>query len=159
MDRLALEIGRALRQARRERGLTLREVERRSDGRFKPTSVAGYERGERKISVERLYELARFYDVSLGRLVAHAVRVAEGLPPVVIDLTRVGELESGEGELLAEFTRQVLELRGAEGSDAVSIRVGDLEVLATITGQEPREFVRRIRPALRSTHVAHTPLR
>jgi transcriptional regulator with XRE-family HTH domain len=157
MDRLALEIGRALRRARKKRGLTLKELARRSGGRFKPTSVAGYERGERKISVDRLCELVKFYDVSAGRLVANAVRMAEGTAPVVIELSSVADLESGEGDLLAEFTKQVVQLRKAGRSDTVSIRVGDLEVLATMSGHELAEFVERIRSALQSGSSAQTP--
>jgi transcriptional regulator with XRE-family HTH domain len=159
MDRLALEIGRALRRARRARGLTLRELTQRSGGRFKATSVAGYERGERKISVERFSELATFYEVSPARLLAHALRAAEGIPPIVVDLTRVDALDGREGELLAGFTREVVELRDEQGTDAISLRSGDLEVLATISGHKPREFVQRIRPALRFTPEPHTPFR
>ena len=49
------EVGRALRRARLARGLTLRQVGERSLGAFKPTAVAGYERGERAISLKRFY--------------------------------------------------------------------------------------------------------
>ena len=51
-------MGRALRRARSGRGLTLRDVGMRSAGKFTPTAVAGYERGERKISLQRFCELA-----------------------------------------------------------------------------------------------------
>src|SRR5574342_63003 len=53
MSSLALEIGRALRRTRLALGLTLRDVAALSSGRFKATSVAGYERGERNITLER----------------------------------------------------------------------------------------------------------
>ena len=49
-DELLVETGRALRDARLARGLTLRDVGTRSNGLFKPTAVAGYERAERAIS-------------------------------------------------------------------------------------------------------------
>lgn len=137
----------------------MRELTQRSAGRFKSTSVAGYERGERNISLERFCELATFYDVSPARLLAHALRAAKGIPPIVIDLTRVDALQGREGELLAGFTREVAELREDPGTDAVSLRAGDLEVLATITGHKPREFVQRIRPALRFAPEPQTPFR
>ena len=159
MDRLALEIGRALRRARRARGLTLRELTQRSAGQFKATSVAGYERGERNISLERFCELASFYDVSPARLLAHALRAAKGIPPIVIDLTRVDALPGKESELLARFARDVVELRGEQGTNAISLRSGDLEVLATISGQRPMEFVQRIRPALQFTPEPQTPFK
>ena len=77
MDRISNEIGTALRRARRARGLSLRAVERLSGGRFKPSSIAGYERGERKITVERFCELARFYRFPPERLLGDVVERME----------------------------------------------------------------------------------
>lgn len=62
--------GEILRQVRQGRGLSLRQVTVRSGGRFKPSSVASYERGERQISLERLFALADVYDVAPERIVA-----------------------------------------------------------------------------------------
>jgi transcriptional regulator with XRE-family HTH domain len=55
---------------RQGRGLSLRQVTVRSGGRFKPSSVASYERGERQISLERFFALADVYDVAPERIVA-----------------------------------------------------------------------------------------
>lgn len=52
------------------RSLSLRQVTVRSGGRFKPSSVASYERGERQISLERLFALAKVYDIAPQRIVA-----------------------------------------------------------------------------------------
>lgn len=59
-----------LRQVRAGRSLSLRQVTVRSGGRFKPSSVASYERGERQISLERLFSLADVYEVAPERIVA-----------------------------------------------------------------------------------------
>ena len=53
------EVGRALRRARLAQGLTLKAVGERSGGAFKPTAVAGYERAERAIGLERFCALCR----------------------------------------------------------------------------------------------------
>jgi hypothetical protein len=42
----------------------------RSGGRFKPSSVASYERGERQVSLQRFFALADVYDVTPERIVA-----------------------------------------------------------------------------------------
>ena len=42
----------------------------RSGGRFKPSSIASYERGERQISLERFFALAEVYEVAPERIVA-----------------------------------------------------------------------------------------
>ena len=68
--RVAQAAGVILRQIRVERKLSLRQVTIRSDGRFKPSSVASYERGERQLSLERLFELAGVYEVAPESIVA-----------------------------------------------------------------------------------------
>jgi transcriptional regulator with XRE-family HTH domain len=78
-------MGGALRRARAARGLTLREVGIRSRGRFTPTAVAGYERGERNISLVRFCELAFFYGIEPERLLAEALHPGDGR--FVVDLT------------------------------------------------------------------------
>jgi transcriptional regulator with XRE-family HTH domain len=74
---IAVAVGRALRRARTARGLTLREVGRRSGGGFTPTAVAGYERGERNISLRRFCELAIFYGDEPIHLLAEALHAEE----------------------------------------------------------------------------------
>ncbi len=82
------EVGRALRRARLDQGLTLKQVGERSTGAFKPTAVAGYERAERTISLERFCELCAFYGVEPARLLAEILEDVGGQPEVIIDLTR-----------------------------------------------------------------------
>lgn len=62
--------GQVLREIRRARSLSLRHASARSSGRFKPSSLASYERGKRQISLERLFELAEVYGVTPERIVA-----------------------------------------------------------------------------------------
>ena len=82
-------VGRALRRARKSQGLTLRDVGIRSGGTFTPTAVAGYERGERSISLERFCELATFYNVAPQVLLAEALHPDDREP--VVDLTPLEE--------------------------------------------------------------------
>ena len=66
----AAAAGNVLREIRTGRSLSLRQVTVRSGGRFKPSSIASYERGERQISLERLFALADVYGVAAERIVA-----------------------------------------------------------------------------------------
>ena len=61
-DGLGSAVGAALRDARVRAGLSLSDVARRSGGRYSPSSLGGYERGERAISVIRFCDLARLLD-------------------------------------------------------------------------------------------------
>ena len=78
------DVGRTLRRARAARGLTLKEVGIASGGRFTPTAVAGYERNERAISLQRFCDLAAFYGVAPERLLSEALHPGEG---ELVDLT------------------------------------------------------------------------
>lgn len=81
----SIRVGSVLREARLARGLTLKMVGSLSAGRFSPTAVAGYERGERNISLVRFLELASLYGVSATELLA-VISSDEGGASVV-DLT------------------------------------------------------------------------
>lgn len=149
MGDIRSETGRALRRVRQARGLTLRDVGARSNGRLKPTAVAGYERGERGISVRRFWELCELYGVRPAAVLAEIVQGAEGRPPVVLDLARVGELDSLEARLASRFIEEILSLRGERENDTLTLRGDDVELLATAAGDRPEEFLRSIAPALR----------
>jgi transcriptional regulator with XRE-family HTH domain len=149
LEPLALEIGRALRRTRNARGLTLRGVAAASGGSFKATSVAGYERGERSISLERFCDLCRIYGTAPERLLADIVSAAEGRAEPEIDLTVLETLGSEEGALISGFIGQVRALRSAPGGDTIMLRAGDLEVLATASRKKPEELLEMLRPAIR----------
>ena len=83
------EVGRALRRARLARGLTLRQVGELSLGAFKPTAVAGYERAERSISLERFYAICAFYGVAPTQLLAEIEEALGGPPEPTVDLTQL----------------------------------------------------------------------
>lgn len=146
MERFAREIGMGLRTARRARGLTLREVSSVSGGRFKATSVAGYERGERAISLERFIDLCRLYGVPPHALLAEIMRAVEGAPKPDIDLTVLEASGLAEEALVAGFIRQIRALRREHPSGTISLRAGDLEVLATAAGKRLDEVLESMAP-------------
>ncbi|HEV3226436.1 MAG TPA: helix-turn-helix transcriptional regulator, partial [Acidimicrobiales bacterium] len=62
------KVGERLRAIRRQKGLSLQDVEATSRQEFKASVLGAYERGERAISVPRLQRLARFYSVPVDQL-------------------------------------------------------------------------------------------
>ena len=62
------KVGERLRAIRRQKRLSLQEVEAASQQEFKASVLGAYERGERAISVPRLQRLARFYNVPVDQL-------------------------------------------------------------------------------------------
>lgn len=140
-ETLGKELGAALRRARENRKLSLRDTARMSAGAFKPSTVASWERAERAVPITTLFRLTSLYGVSPIRLLADVVRRVEGRPAVQIDVRRVKSLEGAEAAILDGFIRNVFILRRQADADTISLRQGDLEVLATATGRRVDEFV------------------
>ena len=138
---LSRETGRALRRVRIAKGLTLRDVARASRDRFKPSSIAGYERGERAITVQRFCDLADVYDVDPGRLLAGVLLEARGESKIELDLSALDDSGAPEAATLRDFAYRVRALRGAPGADVISLRYADLEVIARAFGHERQELL------------------
>jgi transcriptional regulator with XRE-family HTH domain len=143
---LGLEAGRSLRRLRKERGLTLREVGRASGGRFTPTAVAGYERGERTISLVRFCELVKLYEAAPDRIL-RGILNAESPNEHLIDLEAVDALPSLEAGVIRSFVTEILHLRGESLSDPVVLREGDLEILAGAAGRTAKDLLQDISAA------------
>jgi transcriptional regulator with XRE-family HTH domain len=148
MEQVAVEIGQVLRRLRRARGLTLMDVAALSAGTFKATSVAGYERGERNITLERFCRLCQLYGLAPERVLADILRSTEGRIEPEIDLTALESLGTTESALLSGFVRQVRGLRGERQADTITLRSGDLEVLAAAEGRRPEELAEALREVI-----------
>ena len=138
---LSRHIGRALRDARIARGLTLRSAARLSEGRFKPSSIAGYERGERAITVQRFCDLTRVYDVDPAGLLAGILREARGETEIEVDLTALGELGLPEAATVRDFADRVRSVRGAADAEVITLREGDIEVIVRASGRDRQELL------------------
>src|SRR5688500_7724989 len=66
------EVGLRLRAVRRQRRLSLDDVERASGGRWSASAVGAYERGFRNLSLPRLRELAEFFEVPMSALLGES---------------------------------------------------------------------------------------
>lgn len=152
VERFAQAVGRILRRARKERGLTLRDVREHSSGRFKASSVGSYERGARNISLERFCELAAIYGVPADQLLAQvlAERAPEARRHVVIDLNRLSLVDEDERRLIGEFVHEVKARRGDYVTDVITLRSGDVEALAQLSGMKPRILLGKMEAALRA---------
>ena len=145
---ILIYVGSALRRARQSRHLTLRDVGERSRGRFKPTAVAGYERAERSISLERFCELSELYGMAPERLLSQILWRLRDRPEATIDRAKVSVLPDEERGALSRFIEQVRTMRDDARDGTITLRVRDLEVLATVSGQRLDTFLERVRPAL-----------
>jgi transcriptional regulator with XRE-family HTH domain len=131
------------------RGLTLRDAALASRDRFRPSSIAGYERAERAITVQRFCDLAQTYGVDPVRLLEGVLREAHRQPAVELRLSELGESSAPEAAAVEDFARRVAELRQETDVDSISLRYADIEVLATASGHEAEELIDILRPTRR----------
>ena len=111
----SIRLGERIRVIRRQKRLSLQDVEARSEAEFKASVLGAYERGERAVSVPRLHRLAEFYDVPVDQLLPAAdvelVVEAVGVEPpawlpgqkVVIDLVAMVDAVGPEVELIRRY--------------------------------------------------------
>ena len=148
----ARKVGERLRALRKQQGLSLQAVEAHSGKEFKASVLGAYERGERSISVPRLQRLARIYNVPVDQLLPRA----EGDPgwgsglidltsedasrleavsrlreegKVVIDLTKLEEIEGPERDLLRRYMASIQVQRQDFNGRMLTVRTEDIEAI------------------------------
>ena len=130
------KVGERLRAIRRQKKLSLQEVEATSNQEFKASVLGAYERGERAISVPRLQRLARFYNVPVDQLLpvdeGPDFGIARDLE--VVDLTRLESLTGPEADMLNRYLTMIQVQRQDFNGRVLTIRRDDLRAIACILG-------------------------
>lgn len=126
-----------IRELRKKRGLTLKECEELSQGRFKAVVMGSYERGTRAISLERLQEIADFYVVPIQYFFgSDSSKVVERI--FTFDLRRMknsGYTEEGF-ERVKALLSHFITMRGDWNGEVLSIRQGDGNILTAVSNDK-----------------------
>ena len=158
MGRFSKAAGEVLRDTRTRLGMSLYDVARVSGGKFKPSALGGYERGERTLSIDRFCELSRVYGTPPDELLSKVLTRIDpaGREEVVIDLTRIGLVEAPDRGQVAEFVHRIKALRRDYLTDVLTLRAGDVAALALASGRRTDEVMSVLRPALRGDNGSAT---
>ncbi|MFA5885685.1 MAG: transcriptional regulator [Acidimicrobiia bacterium] len=147
MSAIGVQVGDRLRSIRRQKGLSLHEVEARSGQEFKASVLGAYERGERALSVSRLVRLAEIYDVPPDQLLPRESEIEIDLTDgggleegFTIDLVALNEVAHPEAEAISRYAARVQVQRQDFNGRFLTIRRDDLRVLAAIFGHSFDEF-------------------
>ncbi len=151
------QVGERLRAIRRQKGLSLHDVEARSGQEFKASVLGAYERGERAISVPRLLRLAELYRVPPDQLLPRSLGdpdidltepvASSALSPgdgFTIDLVRLHEIEDDDAAVVARYAATIQLQRQDFNGQMLTIRNDDLRVLAAVMGRSPDELGGRL---------------
>ena len=141
-------VGNRLRSIRRQRGLSLQDVQKLSEQEFKAAVLGAYERGERSLSLPRLHRLATFYGVPVTQLLPQddADRPVPRVPSggMTIDLNRVERLSGQDAVVVERLLRGIQMLRQDFNGKVLTIRSTDLRTLAMLLDQSEAGFSERL---------------
>ncbi len=148
MEHAGSRVGERLRAIRRQKGLSLHDVEARSGLEFKASVLGAYERGERAISVPRLLRLSEIYDVPADQLLPRETEVEINLTTstgdrfdgFTIDLTRLGEVDDPDAATVNRYATTIQLQRQDFNGRMLTIRTDDLRVLAAALGRTAEEL-------------------
>jgi transcriptional regulator with XRE-family HTH domain len=149
----AVKVGGRLRAIRKQKRLSLQDVEATSEQEFKASVLGAYERGERAISVPRLQRLARFYAVPVDQLLPRDDEVGADAvidleagtvtarptddSRVTIDLGRLSEMNTGDAQLLTRYLGYIQVQRGDFNGRMLTVRRDDLRAIACLLDVNP----------------------
>ncbi len=145
-----LHIGARLKHVRRQQGLTLKQIEIKSRGKWKAVVIGSYERGTRSLSVAKAEELARFYGVPLSAFFTDREQNSEQSlsQRLTFDLRKLRKtLDTPD-----EFSDQVYGLlnwiahkREDWNGELLSLRMGDIDTLMILTKKNEVELSEALR--------------
>ena len=164
----AQRVGERLRLIRKQKNLSLQDVEATSQQEFKASVLGAYERGERAISVPRLQRLAKFYSVPVDQLLPidadefglvredEVIDLTNGEPAparpvrrpdddkVSIDLTRLQDVGGQEKEMLTRYLGMIQVQRQDFNGKVLTIRSEDLRAIACLFETSTDSMRRRL---------------
>ena len=132
-----VRVGERLRAIRRQKKLSLQEVESISHEEFKASVLGAYERGERSISLPRLRRLADFYDVPIEQLLPKEVQLADGRSAstsskLAIDLVKLATIDGSGFATLSRYLSMIQVQRGDFNGKVLTVRADDVRAIAVM---------------------------
>ena len=129
------DIAASLRASRKQKGMTLKDVEIASNGRWKAVVIGSYERCDRALSLKKAINLAAFYQIPLDQLLGLENRESAPMNrKLTLDLRRVRERSTtgNNFELLSTLTNLLCAKRRDWNGEVLSLRDTDLTTLALL---------------------------
>jgi transcriptional regulator with XRE-family HTH domain len=144
----SVRVGERLRAIRLQRGMSLQDVHRSTEGEFKAAVLGAYERGERSLSLPRLKRLAGYYEVPVSQLLPEEDTYE--LPPIAeggvsIDLRRVDALDSETAHVVDRFLQRIAVQRQDFNGKVLTIRASDVAMLAMMLDVADADLVGKLK--------------
>ena len=134
------QVGERLRVIRKQKRMSLQEVEAQSNQEFKASVLGAYERGERALSVPRLDRLSQFYAVPVEQLLPREVTGTEAaaalasptIKKLAIDVAKLVQLKGAPFEMLARYLKLIQVQRQDFNGRVITVRGDDIRSIAAM---------------------------
>jgi transcriptional regulator with XRE-family HTH domain len=145
-------VGKRLRKIRIQNKYSLKEVEKITKGDIKASILGAYERGERVISVPRLFELADFFKVPVDYLLRDGEATAKvkvkahpaARESIRINLMSLSKTKNNDAQPIKSYINSIKKQREDFNLEVITIRDEDLRMLAAMYKTSPTSISKKL---------------
>jgi len=117
-----------LRAVRKSKGLTLGEVSSKSNGSISAIALGSYERGDRSLSTQKLFEISELYSVPVTDLLTPPEKGIE-TGRVIIDLRKLSHSLDSSNQAPLKIIQRIAQMRHDWNGEVISLRSTDVQLL------------------------------
>jgi transcriptional regulator with XRE-family HTH domain len=133
-----------LRAVRVSKGLTLTQVSSLSKGSLSAIALGSYERGDRSLSTQKLFEISQIYGVPVVELLSSPSKGIDS-GRVIIDLRKLSKNQDPSTEAPLKIIQRIAAMRHDWNGEVISLRSTDvtmLKIFADYSEEEIETFLR-----------------
>jgi transcriptional regulator with XRE-family HTH domain len=117
-----------LRAIRVSKGLTLAQVSSLSKGSISAIALGSYERGDRSLSTQKLFEISQIYGVPVVELLSSPSKGIDS-GRVIIDLRKLSKNQDPSTEAPLKIIQRIAVMRHDWNGEVISLRSTDVQLL------------------------------
>ena len=132
-----------LRAVRVSKGLTLSQVSLQSKGSISAIALGSYERGDRSLSTQKLFEISQIYGVPVVELLSSPSKGIDS-GRVIIDLRKLSINQDSSTEAPLKIIQRIAAMRHDWNGEVISLRSTDvtlLKIFADYSEEETATFL------------------
>ena len=134
-----------LRAVRISKGLTLSQVSLQSKGSISAIALGSYERGDRSLSTQKLFEISQIYGVPVAELLSSPNKGIDS-GRVIIDLRKLSLNQDLSTEAPLKIIQRIAAMRHDWNGEVISLRSTDvimLKIFADYSEEEIGTFLKK----------------
>ena len=128
-----------LRAVRISKGLTLSQVSLQSKGSISAIALGSYERGDRSLSTQKLFEISQIYGVPVAELLSSPNKGIDS-GRVIIDLRKLGLDQDLSTEAPLKIIQRIAAMRHDWNGEVISLRSTDVTMLKIFADYSEEEI-------------------